>query len=267
MNPHTSVSQMNTFWRCAIQYYWRYPMGLKVPPGVTLIIGKGGHKSVESNLNAKKDNGVLLPESDVLDIAAEAVNAEWDKEPPRLSPEEQTEGEKNVRGKAVDRAVLLSRLHHCKVAPDIIPTGVEREWRLEIPHLSVDLVGIIDVCEPDRIRDTKFKSKSPTAGEVDGSLQFTAYHLARKVIDGVDCKLQMDALVSTKEAKYVPMPTTRTVADHQDLLNRLCVMQEAIEKGVFLPCQRDSWACSEKWCGYFNDVCPYGRKGRERVTA
>ena len=266
MNPHYSVSQMNTFWMCAMRYYWRYPMGLKVPPGVIAVMGKGGHKSIEANLNAKKDTGLLLELEAVEQIAYTEVNRLWDDEAPRLSPDEAAEGEKNVRGRAVDRAVVLSRLHHTVVAPDILPTHVERTVRVEIPHLGVDFLGIIDVCEADRIRDTKFKSKSPTAGEVNGSLQFTAYHLARKVVDGVDCKLQMDALVSTKEPKYVAATTTRTTVDHQDLLDRLVLMHQAIQKGVFLPCQRDSWMCSEKWCGYW-DNCPFGRKGRERVTA
>lgn len=262
---HYSVSQMNMFWRCPLQYMHRYVEGRKVPPGVIAIVGKGGHKSVEKNLSHKIQHGILLPDDAVGDIAADAVNAEWDTEPPRLSPEDASEGENIVRGRAVDRAVSLAKLHHVEAAPNIVPVAVEREWRLHTP-LDIDLVGIIDVCEPACIRDTKFKSKSPTQAEADGSLQFTSYHLARTVLDKLDCELRMDALVSTKTPKYISFLTTRSDLDHRDFLNRLWQMDNAIKKGVFMPCQRDHWCCSEKWCGYFNDVCPYGRRARERVT-
>jgi len=35
----------------------------------------------------------------------------------------------------------------------------------------------------------------------------------------------------------------------------------AIKTGIFPPTNPDSWWCSEKWCGYWDDVCPFGRKG------
>lgn len=279
MNPHTSVSQMNTFWKCAMQWYLRKTIG-PVPSSAFQHMGKGGHAAIEKNLTHKIETGVLLGESDVTDIARDAVNSEWEKEPPQFSDEDK-ESAITSKGAAVDKAVNLSRVHHNIVAPyirplaDVLPNGkfkgIEREWRLETP-LGVDITGVIDICEGEsagwKIRDTKFKGKSPTAGEVAGSLQFTGYHLALSVLDKHDCALQMDALVQTKTKRYFKaVPTARNGFDHQDFLNRLWLMQEAIRKGVFLPCQRDHWACSEKWCGYFNDDCPYGRKGRERVTA
>lgn len=269
MNPHYSVSQMNTFWMCPMQWYHRYVLNLKIPPSVFMVIGKGGHKSIQKNLTNKIEKGVLLAESEVSDAARDAVNAEWDKETPMLSDEDK-ESEATTKGEAVDRAVSLSMLHHNVAAPEIRPIAVERKWELATP-LGIDIIGVIDICEDEaagwRIRDTKFKGKSPSDREVHQSIQFTGYHLALQVLDAHDCMLQMDALVQTKTKKYFkPMPTTRNNIDHQDLLNRMVAMHEAITKGVFLPCQRDHWACCGARCGYY-DKCAYGRKGRERMTA
>lgn len=267
MNPHYSVSQMNMFWRCGLQYMHRYVNGLKVPPGVAVLVGKGGHKSVEANLKRKKEAGLPLDREAVEEIAYAEVKRLWAEQPPLLTEDEQTKGEQTVRSNALDRAVCLSGLHYAVVAPEIMPTHVEREWRLHTP-LDVDLVGIIDVCEPAGIRDTKFVSRTPSADDVHGNLGLTAYHMARCILDGsTDWTVQIDAMVSTKQPKYVAMPTTRTAFDHQRLLNRIAGMHTAIQKGVFLPCPEGSWMCTPWRCGYWNSTCPYGRRGRERMTA
>jgi len=276
MNPHYSVSQMSMFWKCAMQWYLKKKVG-PVAPSAFLIMGKGGHRAIEKNLTHKIETGVLLGESDVADIARDAVNEEWANEPPQFSDEDK-ESAITSKGAAVDKAVNLSKVHHNIVAPEIRPIsdltadgkfkGIERDWRLHTP-LGVDLMGKIDICEDEsagwRIRDTKFTGKRPSDNQVHGSIQLTGYHLALSVLDHHDCMLQMDALVQTKTKRYfVPKPTIRNAFDHQDFLNRLAAMHDAQEKGVFLPCQRDSWPCSEKFCGYFASICAYGRRGRER---
>jgi len=261
---HISVSQMEMLTRCGQQWVYRYVEKLKRPPGIAAYTGRGVHKSIEANLGHVIDMAEMLERDHVLDVARDAINADWDKESPLLTPEERKTPVKTLRGDCVDRGVLLSGLHYDQVAPGIEPLHLERRFVLDIPNFPFGFVGIIDLQEPQKLRDTKTKSKAPTQQDADRSLQLTAYHLGAQVLDGTPPEVvQIDALVSTKKPKVVHLPSTRTEADHRRFLRRLEVTAEVIEKEAFLPAPEDAWCCSPKYCGYW-DICPFGAKGRAR---
>lgn len=258
MKRHLSVTQLNMLAKCARQYMFRYEEGIRTPPGVALVLGKGTHAPIEADLKAKMATGELLPLEQVTQQAAEAVRREWEAEPPALSEEEQQLGASRVLGETVDAAVSLASLHHKVVAPAINPTGVEAGFVLELDGFPFDVIGYKDVEEPGRIRDTKTKSKTPPADAADTSMQLTLYHM-ESAARGLDVEVQLDNLVATKVPKYVPQKSRRNIIDHHRLLRRLEVAAQQIEAGVFPPTDPTSWACSPKWCGYWNR-CEFGGK-------
>ena len=54
---HLSPTQSGMYWRCPMQYYFRYVLGLKVPPAVALVEGGSHHNTFEYNNKHKIKTG------------------------------------------------------------------------------------------------------------------------------------------------------------------------------------------------------------------
>jgi hypothetical protein len=256
--PYLSNSQLNTLARCSMQYFFRYVEGIKSPPGVQLILGKGVHSSVETNLKAKMAGTALALEA-VTQAAAEATRQEWAREAPLLTDDDREAGADNVLGRTIDTAVALASLHAKQVAPAIAPVAIEAGFTIELPGFPFDLVGYKDVEEADRVRDTKTTGKHPKEGSADESTQLTLYHM-ESAARGVAVDVQLDYLVSGARPRYVPQASKRTVDDHVRLLRRIEVYAAQIESGIFPPTDPGNWCCSAKWCGYYEKHCPWGAR-------
>ena len=55
--PTISDSAERMLIRCGTQYEFRYVKGVRVPPGVAQVTGTATHKTVNLDLNFKKDKG------------------------------------------------------------------------------------------------------------------------------------------------------------------------------------------------------------------
>lgn len=262
--PILHQSQITAYLRCGMQYFFRYVEDRIAPPSVALIRGTATHTAVDCNLIHKRDHGQLLDADAVADIARDSVNEEWERGEVLLD-EDATP--MTAKGDTVDGAVRLATLHHGVLAPRLEPVHVERPFRIGSPALPVDLQGTIDLQEPTRLRDLKTAAKTPAASVVENSLQLTMYSMAVKTMDGVAPEsLHLDTLVDLKSGPALNIQsTTRGPEDWQSLLHRINTMNSAIEKGVFLPTNPDNWVCSKKFCGYWNDICPFGRANRKRA--
>ena len=253
--PSLSATALRTIMRCGQQYFYRWVENLKVPPGVTQIVGISVHKVANLNLSNKMDKGALLLEDEVRDAAADNLNGLW-QQGIKLDDEEKKEGPKKIKGQAVDLAVSLSALHHQDLAPKIEPINLERFFRLELQGYPMDLTGRMDVEEKDSVRDLKTAGKSPTQADIDADDQLTIYALGKKAIEGqIPGKLYLDNLVKTKTPKLVTLETTRNQGHLDRILRHLERAIIVIEKGAFLP-NSNGWHCSKKFCGYA-DRCPF----------
>lgn len=246
-----------------MQWYHRYALGLKQRPSSNMLVGKSGHASAEADLIEKRATGALLPPDAVTDIARDRLVSEWSDSEVELTPEERDIGPDAARGSAIDKVTLVAGMHHESIAPRIDPVHIEREWVLSVTGWPFEITGFIDVQEADRIRDYKITSKSPGADTANTSLQLTMYSMAATALDGkTPSELVLDHVVTLKAPKVVTQTTSRSNIDHEQMLDRIAAMHFAIEAGVFCPTDPSNWVCSDRWCGYWNDHCPYGRRGR-----
>lgn len=257
--PNISDSDLNMLYRCGQQYYYRRKEGRKVPPGIAQIVGRATHESVHLDLQTKIDTGQLRGAEEIADMARDEINGAW-QAGIRLMPDELKEGQKKLKGEAVDLAVALSTLHHDNLAPIIKPVKVERFFRLDLEGYPMDLVGRIDIEEPDAIRDTKTAGKSPQEDEAHMSDQLTIYALGVKATTGkLPEKLYLDHLIKTKTPKVVTQSTERTEADFKRIFRLIERGIEVIDKEVFMP-NPSGWWCSDRFCGYWADICEFGRR-------
>lgn len=261
--------------RCGQQFNFRYVQNIVKPPAIVLIVGSATHTSIEKNLRSKMETKVLLPDEAVRQAAADDVNRRWQDEGADLSSLDEDEvgkGEKELRGEAVDMAVSLASLHGRELAPGIEPIHLERKWDVAIISGTCDLQGTIDVEERGRIRDTKTRKASPPKGVADRDEQLTMYAMASAVLAKEEDaraggskalsefipELTMDFLVKTKTPKTVIQTTHREQKDFSPLLARIAAASKCIESGMFMPCPPDSWQCSPRYCGWFNQ-CEFVR--------
>ena len=127
--PHLSDSALNMLYRCAMQYFFRFQEGIKIPPGIAQVIGRSVHGSVHLDLQYKIETGRLRKLDEIQDAARDHVNRAW-QEGVRLVGEELKESQKKLKGNAVDQATALCLLHHNDLAPTINPVQVESFFRL-----------------------------------------------------------------------------------------------------------------------------------------
>lgn len=259
--------------RCELQYEKRYIEGIKSPPRAVLARGIAAHSAVNYDLAAKLNTGALLADDDLRDAAADAFELEWGKgvelEGPGsgIDPDEvKALGKEKIRGAYKDQTIAAATVYHTDAAPHVYPieNGLERPFRLKLKGQDFGLAGTIDIIEADRVRDLKTATKSPGRGEADSALELTMYGLAIRVAEGrAPSEVTLDKMVTPPTAKpYVrTLRSTRGPADFQALIKRAALAAQRIRSGVLMPAPPDSWACSPRWCGYW-ETCPFGQRAR-----
>jgi PD-(D/E)XK nuclease superfamily protein len=253
------VTGLNQLAKCGIAFERRYLLNERTPARPAMAVGTAVDRSVTANLGHRIATTELLTEEEVLDTARDALVAEWER---GVEPnEDDAEEGLGTRDLALDASVNLASLHHNKLAPQLLPTHVQRSWTLDVTGLDLQLAGTIDVQEGMlAIRDTKTSAKSPSRSAIDTSLQLTTYALAVHAHDGqIPDKVALDYLVRTplkQRTSLVQLESTRTKEDFKPLLERIAAADRTIHAGLFTPAPADSWWCSAKWCAY-HPTCPY----------
>jgi hypothetical protein len=250
---------------------WSYRYVEKIPsPSVTrVILGKAVHKAAETDLRVKVDTKSLLPDGSVEDVAADFVRSEFENSEFELTEEEVKEGAVKIQAAILDTSVILAQKHHTCLAPTIDPVAVEKKWDLTVDGHPFTLKGITDVVESNgKVRDLKTSAKTPTKSAADTSLDLTMYALQYRAENGIDPPaVYLDYAVALKKGPKVDtLESVRGNADYQNLLDRISVMTQLINAGIFAPCPQDSWQCSEKYCPFWKETCPYGKRGRTKQT-
>jgi hypothetical protein len=272
VKPQIHVSHLRRLATCGEQYRRIYVCGERVPPGVAALVGTATHGVHEEDLRAKMETGKLLDLDRTNSMAAERVDRMF-RDGVYLAPAERGQDLKKLRGQAVDRAVRLDVMRHVQLAPGIQPISLSRKWVCTLEGYPYDLAGEFDVEEAgDVLDDLKTSGKYPSKSAADDSMQVTMYGLAKKVCDGREfAKMRLQFLLDIKgrpskshpeggkpTSKVVVMDTVRSPAHYEALLARLVNFMEALQKGVFVPCDPEHWACDPRWCGFF-ETCAYVR--------
>jgi hypothetical protein len=227
-------------------------------------IGKAVHLEAQVDLEVKIEEGVLMEDERVEDVAASVFEDMWDGLEPDLSDEEKVLGRDTVKGSSKDVTIALARTHHQKIAPLLKPVAVERRLEAWADGLRHPIIGYIDVQEEDSVRDLKTPAKKPRLDDLHGSTQAALYPWLVEAVDGVrPSSFKIDAVVKNKTPTVVTLETQVLRSDH--VFERLYRSEELLQAGTFLPADPTSWKCSEKWCEFFED-CPWGRARRSSFS-
>ena len=267
VKPHLSPSQLEMYCKCPEQYRRRYMEGEIIPPGIAALQGKGFHGGAEANMRQKIESHRDLKATEIQELAAVSFD-EAAKGGYCLSAEEELRGAKAVLADAKDTTIVMAGAHAVQQAPDYQPVLVEEKIRIELPSATHDLLGIIDLADDkDRVTDFKTSGKRKSQADADSSVQLTTYHAAFKARMGRDpSEVRLDTMVKTKRnLERDVVSSTRQPKDFQALANRINVVSQSIQLGIFPPTTPGVWWCSGKFCGYY-PTCPYVNSERKEAA-
>jgi len=223
---------------------FRYVEGITRPPAVAMVQGSCVHRGLEVNDKQKIDTHEDAPLDDVLDATA----TEFEQ---RKDTVEDWEG--NDKGDVKDQTVALAKVGRLELCPTYQPIECEQEYRIKM--CDTELLIIPDVVDINGVvRDRKVVGKSKTQADADNSLQLTCYAWGTGMK-----KVALDCLVKTKNPKAVTVESTRTDEHFNRFAHLVPRLLDGIKREIYLPADPTSWACSEKFCGYWN-ICDCGGK-------
>jgi putative RecB family exonuclease len=243
---YLSISQMNTYLRCPLQYHWRYVKGIVIPPKSALTFGKAIHSGLEYNYRQKKETHKDLKADEICQVFSQNFN--FLKKETLWEPEEKP-------GELKDEGIGIIRKYQKEIAPAVQPVQVEEEFEVKFDNFPCVFRGIIDlVDDKDLIIDHKTTKRSPTPDQAQKDLQVTAYSLGHRVKYGkVEKGLRFDYIVRRKTPKIVQLSLIRTQEDIDRFLKLIAYVAKAIDQELFYP-QPHNFSCNEKSCGYW-EIC------------
>ena len=219
--PYLSVTQMKTYLRCPLQYFFRYVCGVKPPASGSMALGRAIHETLRDAYRQKIETGDDMPEKEV----AGAFESYWEHEAGTASLTAAESG-----NDLKEEGLRLLQLYEEKVAPEVQPVEVEREFLIDTGATDLPLKGYIDLIDDQsRIIDHKTAKRSLTADAVERDIQLSAYALAYRTIYGEpESSVRLDVMVRTKEPKIQQLASTRTDAD----IARFQRLAEQVERGI-----------------------------------
>ena len=261
--PHVSYSQLGTYMRCSMQYYFAYILRLRQRPSLPLAMGSGGHTALEYNGRHKMKAGTDLPVNDMLDLASTFIDGE-------LQDLSQEAANNNERGKAKDITLQSLKYYQLNEAPLVTPAGVEVPFDLDLNDPTEENVepirivnGKIDlITTTTDVDDYKFTGQAKSRGEVNLTPQLTLYQKVFHTLTGkyaYSSSLRM-FVPPTKDrpSGYLAIkrdPALMTPAAQESRFKRLRFQfqqaEKAIRTGIYMPTDNPI-VCS--WCGY-RDRC------------
>lgn len=251
-----SPSGFNTFRRCPRQFEYSYVLGMKKPPGIAMVRGIAIHKGAEVVHTYNIRHG----EPADIDEGLQAVSDTYDGM--IIDVEDATDEEKDT---VKDKAIRNFKVYYRDAVPLIRPVAAEKPFALLIG--TVPFRGVIDLIDsvpgeysleddPEQppplvevVADLKSTTRTWPQQKLAQEPQLTFYAMAEATE-----RVRIDFLLDQKSGcKYSPKRALRDLNSKRLLVEDAEQVAEFIKKGFFPRCDPTTWACTEKFCGYYQD--------------
>lgn len=262
---HLSPSSIDTWVTCPQRWYFRYVRKIKTPPSGAMHLGTSFHAAVEANHAQKITTREDLP----LGVLEDRYSVAFEH------PEDDVDWTGEKKSDAKDHGAAMVRSYHKQVAPTLQPTLVEQAVLVPLQTAAGEslppLKMVLDLVDDAKvIKDFKTTSKQPDPDAANASGQLTAYDVAHRSAFGTPSAgqelIHLRRPLKTKPfAEVFRQPTSRSDEQVRNYLKHVQAVgiqiAVAVQTGLFPMADPNSWACSEKFCGYFR-VCPGGKVRR-----
>lgn len=247
--PHLSVSSINSYIECGLQY--KFSKIEKQKPDFlsdNLVFGSCIHR-ILAEFNQEKMMGNVLT-SDELETM---FKQDWERSAKDKEDIEYSKG-KSYRILLNQGVKLIAEFIKSVPENDNTILAIEEPFEFHIEGLDIPLIGVMDLVEEDPdgsliITDYKTSKRSMAISEVDKNFQLTVYYTAAKANGYADreVNLKFDCLIKTQKPKFEQIYTNRSYDHTARALKKIKYVYDGILKGVFVP-NDNSWRCSG--CSY-----------------
>jgi len=266
---YMSASQINTYLRCGKCYYFRYILGIQSAPALPMTMGSAVHETYEPMYQAVIDGEPLWTPKQASEFGIFRLEEKAEDDGLPLVGAEKDESIGVVQNVISSYVTLL--------APHIKPVAVELEIR-ETLACGVPILAYIDqIREPTLLEKSKGRTenvmvdykvtKSKWAeSKLANEFQFNLY---ATITDIKDTEIH-NCSKNTKAFKVNKTVEADFLASKHDLASNLRVLRhryaknvgvhvnnlvesvaDGISKGSFPMAPMDSWACNDRFCGYW----------------
>ena len=235
-------SAVGEYLKCPYRFYLLYVENLRSPPSVALVEGSAHHAWLEKeNIERiNKDRMRLLKNSDAIDVFEHYFKKEakdigtWEEDSPDT---------------VMNRAMRIITNYHKYFASSVKPK--KAEMQIEMMIGDVPFLGSIDLLEDgDVISDYKIGGKHKSPRDLEHSLQLPLYASA---VNSSKVRL-ISVNKNSRDAKDSVKSVAGTVTRSSKAWAQSIVLDvaDSVKKGAFPKCAPDSWWCSNRFCGFWN---------------
>lgn len=251
---YLSWSSLRTFMMCPEKWRRRYIDKELEPPSGKMVLGSAGGAALAQHYGHQMETGEGISTEQLLD----EFSAEWDERTGR----EEVDYEGDAPGALKDSGAGALRVYHRRIAPQVTPVSVEREFELSWPGVGWALTGFLDLEDAaGDVHDYKMTAKRITPAAANADLQATIYLGARRAEGNPAGRLWFDTLLRQVQPKADSVPTERSDVELDALSDRIFNIAREIDwrcqTGVWSGAAPGTWFCG---CCRYHD-CPL-RLGR-----
>ena len=251
--PHLSVSSINSYIDCGLQY--KFSRIDKLKPDFlsdNLVFGSCLHR-VLAEFNQEKMMGNILSSKQIENM----FKTDWEKSA-KDNPDIQYSKGKTYRILLNQGIKMLQEFMKRIPENDATIVAIEEPFVFHIEGLEIPLIGVMDLVEEDEdgsltITDYKTSKRSMAIRDVDSSFQLTVYYTAAKANGYADreINLKFDCLIKTQKPKFEQIYTERSSDHSAKAIKKIKQVWDGIQKGVFIP-NDTSWRC---WSCSYKSYC------------
>lgn len=252
---YVSPSQITSYLRCPMQFFFSYVANIKMKPLLRMTKGSGVHKGVEISLKEKLVTGRPAPDSVVEDAAVQDFRQ-------RLQHTYLEDTEAKNLDKDTRAVATLAKGLNRESVPVIEPVLVEEKIgvALSLPdedgnEIDVDVLAYPDAVTMDaRIVDFKVRARKVTPASIQKDIQLNLYKAVVEAdkgipVSGLEQHIAVDSSIPEVQRISIEKPNS------QEAVQVAAQVATNIMRGQFYP--RFDWnVCS--WCGY-RRLCWEGR--------
>lgn len=269
-----SPSMLATAGKCGMQVKWFYLERLRRPPGFVQELGKAYHAEALGDRELALSFGLECEIEELRQNLTDRLRKVMPEIPDNDDVIAAEGGKEEAYARVQERGFgLLDEYDKDRSRFN----GEAYELEFSVPFAGETLHGFIDIdVEPTKFKDVKTRDLSKpyarriSQPQVSESLQFRSYSAAKMILSGEPVQhvealyaytLKKGAAIETMEAVH-GMESHRATEDFAYRLYR------AIESDSLLPVDKSSqnaWVCSAKFCGAWEEICPFGRRSQVSV--
>ena len=255
-------SSLNMALRCGEQFRRRYIDNDIIPPGVAAGRGTGVHKANEINLKQKIVTQKDMSLEDLQDAARDAYIQTFNNGV--YVPKDMLSEKKKLINIGLNDTLRCTKVYIDNVAPIIKPIEIEKEFKLDVVGLELQLAGRMDYQEAPVVGDLKTTTMKWQQDRIKNEIQVPFYSYVHRQETGINPTFRYDVLIARRNKaneptseEYQPLEYLCSETDYKALFAKIKTFINLLKAGVFPPSNPTNWWCgSDKWCGYYW-TCPY----------